>query len=105
MSKFEDPAALGGVLTGPAFVGGLVVGLSLADAPFPRPGADIDDIQRFFLGNASPERINIAGQCLSALCLAGFTASAARLPGCASRQSKVLRAAAVAGGMLATTSL
>jgi hypothetical protein len=105
MSKFEDPVALGGVLTGPAFVGGLAVGLSLADAPFPRPGADVDDIQGFFLGNAGPERINIAGQCLSALCLAGFTASAVRLAGRASRGSKALRAAAVAGGTLATTSL
>jgi hypothetical protein len=105
MPRFEDPAALGGVLAGPAFVGGLAVGLSLADAPFPRPGADLEGIQRFFLGNAGPERINITGQCLSALCLAGFTASAARVAGRASQGSKLLRGAAVAGGVLATTSL
>ena len=37
-SQFADPAALSGVLTGVSFVGGLVTGLSLADAPFPQPG-------------------------------------------------------------------
>jgi hypothetical protein len=92
------------VVTGPAFVLGLAVGLSRAGAPFPRPGADVGDVQRFFQGEAGPERINIAGQSLSALALASFTASATRLarragPGAA------LPATALAGGALATASL
>lgn len=44
-SRFDDPGALGGALTGVSFVGGLATGLSLADAPFPQPGADVKDVQ------------------------------------------------------------
>jgi len=43
-SQFADPAALSGVLTCVSFIGGLVTGLSLADAPFPQPGADVKDL-------------------------------------------------------------
>jgi hypothetical protein len=105
ISRLEDPGALGGVLTGVSFIGGLATGLSLADAPFPRPGADVKDIQRFFLGNAGPERINLTGQLLSAASLAMFSVSVARLAGRASQGSKALRAAAIAGGALASVSL
>jgi hypothetical protein len=104
-SKFEDPGALTGVLTGVSFVGGLATGLSLADAPFPRPDASVTDIQRFFLGNAGPERINLTGQLLSAASLARFSVSVARLAGRAGRGSRALRAAAIAGGALACASL
>jgi hypothetical protein len=104
-SKFEDPGALSGVLSGVSFVGGLATGLSLADAPFPRPGANARDIQRFFLDNAGPERINLTGQLLSAASLARFSVSVARLAGRAGRGSRALRAAAIAGGVLACGSL
>jgi len=103
--RFDDPGALSGVLTGVSFVGGLATGLSLADAPFPRPGADVKDIQRFFLGDAGPERINVTGQLLSAASLAVFSVSVARLAGRAGQGSKALRAAAIAGGALASLSL
>jgi hypothetical protein len=56
---FDDPVALSGVLMGSAS-SGLATGLCLADAPFPRPDADAQDIQRFFLGNAGPERISVS---------------------------------------------
>jgi hypothetical protein len=105
VSRFEDPGALTGVLTGVSFVGGLATGLSLADAPFPRPGASVRDIQRFFLGNAGAERINLTGQLLSAVSLARFSVSVARLAGRAGRGSGALRAAAIAGGALACASL
>jgi hypothetical protein len=101
----DDPGALGGVLTGVSFVGGLATGLSLADAPFPRPGADITDIQRFFQGSAGPERINVGGQLLSAASLAVFSASVARLAGRTGEGARTLRAMAIAGGALATLSL
>jgi hypothetical protein len=104
-SGLDDPGALGGVLTGVSFVGGLVTGLSLADAPFPRPGADVEDVQRFFQGDAGPERINVGGQLLSAASLAVFSASVARLAGRAGRGSRTLQAMAIAGGALASLSL
>ena len=103
-ARLDDPGALGGVLTGASFIGGLATGLSLADAPFPRPGAAVEDIQRFFQGDAGPERINVAGQLLSAAALAVFSASAARLAGRADRGPRTLRAMANAGGALATLS-
>jgi hypothetical protein len=104
-ARFEDPGALSGVLTGVSFVGGLAAGLRLADAPFPRPGASVKDIQRFFLGNAGPERINLTGQLLSAVSLARYSVSVARLAGRAGRGSRALQAAAVTGGVLACGSL
>jgi hypothetical protein len=104
-NRFEDPAALGGVLTGASFVGGLATGLSLADAPFPRPGADVKDVQQFFLGNSVPERFNVAGQLISAASLATFSRSVAQLAGRAGGGSRMLRAAAIAGGALASLSL
>jgi hypothetical protein len=91
------------VLTGVSFVGGLATGLSLADAPFPQPGADVKDIQKFFQGSSGAERINVAGQLLSAASLAVFSRSVAQLAGCGG--SKMLKAAAIAGGALASTSL
>jgi hypothetical protein len=104
-ARLDDPGALAGVLTGVSFIGGLATGLSLADAPFPQPGADVTDVQRFFQGDAGPERINVGGQLLSAASLALFTASVARLAGRASRGSRTLQAMAVAGGALASVSL
>src|SRR4029453_18393046 len=94
----DDPGALGGVLTGVSFIGGLATGLSLADAPFPRPGADIKYVQRFFQGDAWPERINGGGQLLSAASLAVFSASVARLAGRAGPGSRTPRALAIVGG-------
>jgi hypothetical protein len=91
------------VLTGVSFVGGLATGLSLADAPFPQPGADVKDIQKFFQGSSGAERINVAGQLLSAASLAVFSRSVAQLAVCGG--SKMLKAAAIAGGALASTSL
>jgi hypothetical protein len=104
-ARLDDPGALGGVLTGVSFIGGLATGLSLADAPFPRPGADVKDVQRFFQGDAGPERINVGGQLLSAASLAVFSASVARLAGRAGRGSRTLQAMAIAGGALASLSL
>jgi hypothetical protein len=80
-SPINDPSALSGVLTGVSFVGGLATGLSLADAPFPQPGADVKDIQKFFQGSSGAERINAAGQLLSAASLAVFSRSVAQLAG------------------------
>jgi hypothetical protein len=104
-SVFDNPAALSGILTGVSFVGGLATGLSLADAPFPQPGADVKDVQKFFQGDAGAERINVTGQLLSAASLAVFSRSVAQLTGRTGSGSKMLKAAAIAGGALASTSL
>jgi hypothetical protein len=103
--RLDNPGALGGVLTGVSFIGGLATGLSLADAPFPQPGADVKDVQRFFLGSAGPERINVGGQLLSAASLAVFSASVAQLAGRAGPRSRALQVMAIAGGALASVSL
>ena len=103
--RLDSPGALGGVLTGVSFIGGLATGLSLADAPFPRPGADVKDVQRFFQGDAGPERINVSGQLLSAASLAVFSVSVARLAGRAGPRSRALQVMAIAGGALASVSL
>jgi hypothetical protein len=103
--RLDNPGALGGVLTGVSFIGGLATGLSLADAPFPQPGADVKDVQRFFLGSAGPERINVGGQLLSAASLAVFSASVARLAGRTGPRSRPLQVMAIAGGALASVSL
>jgi hypothetical protein len=104
-SLFNDPGALSGVLTGVSFIGDLAAGLRLADAPFPQPGADVEDVQRFFLGSSGPERINVIGQFLSAASLAVFSRSVARLATGAGRRSRMLRVAAIGGGALASASL
>jgi hypothetical protein len=102
-SPINDPLALGGVLTGVSFVGGLATGLGLADAPFPQPGADVKDIQKFFQGSSGAERINVTGQLLSAASLAVFSRSVAQLAGRSG--SRMLTATAIAGGALVSTSL
>jgi hypothetical protein len=103
--RLDNPGALGGVLTGVSFIGGLATGLSLADTPFPQPGADVTHVQRFFQGDAGPERINLGGQLLSAASLAVFSASVARLAGRAGPSSRTLQALAITGGALASLSL
>jgi hypothetical protein len=103
--RLDSPGALGGVLTGVSFIGGLATGLSLADAPFPQPGADVKGVQRFFQGDAGPERINVSGQLLSAASLAVFSVSVARLAGRAGPRSRALQVMAIAGGALASVSL
>jgi hypothetical protein len=100
MTQTSDPGALSGALAGVGFVGGVAAAMTLSDAPYPRPGATVTDVQRYFSDNAGPARISVAGQLVSAAALARFTGSVVRL---ASRPA--VRAAAIGGGVLATTSL
>jgi hypothetical protein len=100
-----DPGALCGPLAGVSFIAGVAGAMALADLPYPRPGSDPAQIQRYFGQNAGPARLSAAGQALSALALVRYTASVARLAGRAGRGSRLLQAAAVAGGGLAAASL
>ena len=100
-----DPGARSGILVGASFVAGVAAALSLADAPYPRPGSEPVDIQRYFRDNPVAARISVVGQLISAASLARFTASVARLASRSGRGSGGLRKTAVAGGALATASL
>ena len=89
-----DPGARSGVLAGVSFVAGVAGAMALADLPYPRPGADPAQVKRYFTENAGPARLSVAGQAVSALALARFTASVARLAGRSGSGSRALRAAA-----------
>jgi hypothetical protein len=103
--SLHDRGALSGLLAGVSFIGGVAGSMALADLPFPRPGSDPAEIRRYYEHNAGPARLSAAGQAISAASLIRFTGSVARLAGRAGRGSRVLQAAAVAGGGLAAASL
>lgn len=100
-----DRGALSGPLAGVSFVGGVAGATALADVPYPRPGADPAQVQRYFTDNTGPARLSVVGQAVSAVALARFTASVARLAGRSASGARVLQTAAVAGGGLAAASL
>jgi Domain of unknown function (DUF4386) len=100
-----DPGARSGILAGASFVAGVAAALSLADAPYPRPGSEPADVLRYFRENPGAARISVVGQLISAASLARFTASVARLASRSGRGSGMLRKTAVAGGVLAAASL
>lgn len=88
-----DPGARSGILVGASFVAGMAAALSLADAPYPRPGSEPADVLRYIRENPGAACISVVGQLISAASLARFTASVARLasrsgraPGCCGRR-------------------
>ena len=98
-----DPGALSGLVVGLSFIGG--IGGANALAPYPRPGASPSQLRQYFTQNPGPTRLSATGQAISAVSLARFTASVARLAGRTGRGSRALQTAAVAGGALAAASL
>lgn len=61
MSDIHDSGALSGPLAGVSFIIGVAGAMTLADAPYPRPGADPAEIRRYFRGNPGAARISVAG--------------------------------------------
>jgi hypothetical protein len=104
-SSFHERGALSGTLAGVSFVSGVAGAMTLADAPYPRPGSEPAEIRGYFRGNAGAARLSVIGQLISAASLARFTVSVARLAGRSGRGSRGLQAAALAGGGLAAASL
>jgi hypothetical protein len=104
-SSPSDRGALSGPAAGVSFIAGVAGAMALADDPYPRPGAEPAKVRKYFGDNAGPARLSVTGQAVSAASLAAFTASVARLAGRSGRGSRVLQAAAVAGGGLAAGSL
>jgi hypothetical protein len=100
-----DRGALSGPLASVSFIAGIGGANALANQPYPRPGSEPSQVRQFFSQNPGPVRLSAAGQAISAVSLARFTASVARLAGGAGRGSRALQTAAVAGGAVAATSL
>src|SRR5213595_1137160 len=105
MRSAADRGALSGPVAGLSFIGGIGAANALADLPYPRPGTDPADIRRYFTQNPGPTRLSAIGQAISAVALARFTASVARLAGRTGRGSRALQTAAIAGGAVAAASL
>jgi hypothetical protein len=97
--------SLGGPLAGVSFIGGVAGAAVLADVPYPRPGAQAADVQRYFRGSPGAARISVIGQLVSAASLARFTGSVAKLAARSGRGSRGLRSGAIVGGGLAAASL
>jgi hypothetical protein len=93
----RDPGAAAGILVGPAFVGAIVGAIRLAERPLPRPGSPAADFADYYRGSARAARFSVAGQAVSILALARFTASVTRLAR-RSGPAPVLPAAAAASG-------
>lgn len=92
-----------GPLAGASLVVGIAGAMALSDAPYPRPGADVATVQRYFSGNARAARVSVAGQLASAAALAAFTRSVVRLT--ERNGERGLRAQALVGGAVATVTL
>jgi len=96
---------MSGLLTGVSFVAGVGGAVALANSSYPRPGSEPAEFRRYFTENSRSARLSAAGQLISAVSLARFTASVASLAERSGRGSRGLRTAAVAGGGLAAASL
>lgn len=96
-------SSMTGIGMGVSLVAGIGGALARSNAPYPRPGSTPEQIQAFFRSNRGAARVAVAGQTMSALMLAGFTRSVARLG--ARSGSRAATAAAVAGGAAAAGAL
>jgi hypothetical protein len=93
--------ALGGLLTGVGFFGGVAAAKATEKAPYPRPGAEPEEVRKYFTESSTAARLSAAGLAASSAALAGFTASVAGLAGRSGDRAGALRAAALAGGTFA----
>ena len=97
-NRQPDPTAITGALSGVLFVGALLGAMRLAKGPFPRPGTDPAAVRSYYNESARAARFSAAGQLLSALSLAGFTASVAKAARMHRRWPRAMPAAAVLTG-------
>jgi hypothetical protein len=93
--------ALGGLLTGVGFFGGVAAAKATEKSPYPRPGAEPEEVQKYFTESSTAARLSAAGLAASSAALAGFTASVAGVAGRSGSRARALQAAAIAGGGLA----
>lgn len=101
------PTAVTGPLIGFAFLGAILGAIRLAKGPFPRPGAPVIDIRRYYQDNARAARFSAAGQAVSILSLTSFVRSVAQLAADSHTRTgaRTLRTTALASGGAAVASL
>jgi hypothetical protein len=99
------PCPVAGPLVGAAFLAGVAGGIAVADAPFPRPGADAGALRAYYRGSPAAARTSAAGQLVSALALTRLAGAVARAARRTRARPRTLQVAALAGGALASASL
>src|SRR5487761_578984 len=87
----RDLSALGGLLAGAGFFGGVAAAKATEKSPYPRPGCEPEEVQQYFKDSAKAARLSAAGLALSSAGLAVFTASVASLAGQSRHGSRALQ--------------
>ncbi|MDQ3432896.1 MAG: hypothetical protein M3467_11910 [Actinomycetota bacterium] len=100
-----DPGAISGLITGVTFVAAILGAIRLAKGPIPRPGSPAAAVRTYYHDSALAARFSVAGQVISILSLARFTASVARLAGRSGPAPRKLQAVALVSGAASVVSL
>jgi hypothetical protein len=100
-ARSKVPGALGGVLAGLGFFGGIAAAKATEKSPYPVPGSDPETVRKYFTESATSARMSVTGLAISTLALARFTGAVASLSGRNGAGSGWLKAAALAGGTVA----
>jgi hypothetical protein len=98
LTRARYRGALGGLLAGVGFFGGIAAAKATEKTPYPRPGCEPEEVRVYFTESATAARLSAAGLALSTAALATFSGTVTGLAGRAEAGSGVLRAAALVGG-------
>ncbi|MFI7679827.1 hypothetical protein [Actinophytocola sp. NPDC049390] len=90
--------ALGGLLAGLGFFGGIAATKATEKSEYPRPGTPPEEVQKYFTESTTAARLSVLGHAVSVSGLARFTGTVAGLAKRAGKGSGALRAAALTGG-------
>ncbi|MGH3758598.1 hypothetical protein [Actinophytocola sp.] len=90
--------ALGGLLAGLGFFGGIAATKATEKSEYPRPGTPPEELARYFTESATAARLSVAGHAVSTTGLARFTGTVAGLAKRSGKGSGALRTAALVGG-------
>jgi hypothetical protein len=93
--------ALGGLVAGLGFFGGIAATKATEKSEYPRPGTPPEELQKYFTESSTAARLSVAGHAVSTTGLARFTGAVASLARRSGRGGGALRAAALAGGTFA----
>lgn len=88
------PGALGGLLAGLGFFGGIAAMKATEKSEYPRPGTPPEEVREYFTESTTAARLSVTGLGVSTAGLAGLTVAVANL----AKGSATLRAIALAGG-------
>lgn len=93
--------ALGGLVAGLGFFGGIAATKATEKSEYPRPGTPPEEVHKYFSESTTAARLSVAGHAVSTTGLARFTGAVAALAGRSGRGGGALRAAALTGGAFA----